>query len=45
VKLGDAFYSTPSVAGGKVYASPVVANGTLYVATNTGWLWAVGKRH
>jgi outer membrane protein assembly factor BamB len=30
--------------GGKVYASPIVANGTLYVATNTGWLWAVGKQ-
>ena len=30
--------------GGKMYASPVVANGTLYVATNAGWLWAVGKR-
>jgi outer membrane protein assembly factor BamB len=29
--------------GGKVYASPVAANGTLYVATNTGWLWAVGQ--
>ena len=29
--------------GGKVYASPIVANGTLYVATNAGWLWAVGK--
>ncbi len=30
--------------GGKVYASPVVANGTLYVATNAGWLWAVGRQ-
>ena len=30
--------------GGKVYASPIVANGTLYVATNAGWLWAVGSR-
>lgn len=29
--------------GGKAYASPIVANGTLYVATNTGWLWAVGQ--
>ena len=29
--------------GGKVYASPIVAHGTLYVATNSGWLWAVGK--
>jgi hypothetical protein len=29
--------------GGKVYASPIVANGTLYVATNAGWLWAVGQ--
>ena len=30
--------------GGKMYASPVVANGTLYVATNTGWLWAVRRQ-
>lgn len=29
--------------GGRVYASPVAANRTLYVATNTGWLWAVGQ--
>jgi outer membrane protein assembly factor BamB len=30
--------------GAKVYASPVAANGTLYVATNAGWLWAVGQK-
>jgi outer membrane protein assembly factor BamB len=30
--------------GGKVYASPVAANGTLFVATNSGWLWAVGRK-
>ncbi len=27
--------------GAKVDASPVAANGTLYVATSSGWLWAV----
>ncbi len=27
--------------GAPIYASPVVANGTLYVASKTGWLWAV----
>jgi outer membrane protein assembly factor BamB len=27
--------------GAPVYASPVVANGVLYVASKTGWLWAV----
>ena len=30
--------------GAPIYASPVVANGTLYVASKTGWLWAVGQR-
>ena len=30
--------------GGRVYASPIVANGTLYIATTTGWLWAVGRK-
>ncbi len=29
--------------GAKVYASPVAAEGTLFVATNAGWLWAVGR--
>jgi outer membrane protein assembly factor BamB len=24
-----------------IYATPVVANGTLYLATRTGWLWAI----
>jgi hypothetical protein len=27
--------------GAPIYASPVVANGTLYIASKTGWLWAV----
>ncbi len=30
--------------GSRVFASPVVANGTLYVATTTGWLWAVQQK-
>jgi outer membrane protein assembly factor BamB len=30
--------------GGKIDASPVVADGTLYVATTTGWLWAVSRQ-
>ena len=30
--------------GGKVYATPVPANGALYIATTTGWLWAVGQQ-
>jgi outer membrane protein assembly factor BamB len=29
--------------GSAIYASPVAANGTLYIASNKGWLWAVGK--
>ena len=29
--------------GGTLYATPVVANGTLYLATKTGWLWAVSS--
>ena len=27
--------------GAPIYASPVAANGTLYIASRTGWLWAV----
>ena len=27
--------------GAPIYASPVAANGTLYVASKTGWVWAV----
>jgi outer membrane protein assembly factor BamB len=29
--------------GGTLHASPVVANGTLYLASKTGWLWAVSQ--
>ncbi len=29
--------------GAPIYASPVAANGTLYVASKTGWLWAVSQ--
>jgi outer membrane protein assembly factor BamB len=27
--------------GSPIYSSPVAANGTLYLASHTGWLWAV----
>ena len=29
--------------GGALCASPVVANGTLYLASKTGWMWAVQR--
>jgi outer membrane protein assembly factor BamB len=29
--------------GAPIYASPVAANGTVYVASKTGWLWAVSQ--
>ncbi len=29
--------------GVAIYASPVVANGALYIASRTGWLWAVSQ--
>jgi outer membrane protein assembly factor BamB len=29
--------------GTAIYAAPVVANSTLYVASRTGWLWAVSQ--
>jgi outer membrane protein assembly factor BamB len=30
--------------GATIYATPVVANGTLYIASRSGWLWAVSQR-
>ena len=30
--------------GSRIFASPVVADGTLYLATTSGWLWAVEQR-
>ena len=30
--------------GAKILATPVAANGTLYVATTTGWIWAVSQK-
>ena len=29
--------------GAPIYASPVAANGTLYMASRTGWLYAVSQ--
>lgn len=29
--------------GAALYATPVAANGTLYIASRTGWLWAVSQ--
>jgi outer membrane protein assembly factor BamB len=29
--------------GAAIYATPVAANGTLYIASRSGWLWAVSK--
>lgn len=29
--------------GAPIYATPVVANGTLYIASRSGWLWAVSQ--
>ncbi len=31
--------------GSKIFASPVVANGTLYLASTTGWLWAINQQN
>jgi outer membrane protein assembly factor BamB len=30
--------------GATLYATPVAANGTLYLASKSGWLWAVSKK-
>ena len=31
--------------GSRIFASPVVANGTLYLATTSGWLWAIEQKN
>ena len=32
-----------TTVGAPIYATPVAANGTLYIASRSGWLWAVAS--